>query len=61
MKNKSHWRTTVGGLLSAVGKILTICPFPYAPLVGAGIGAIGSALLGIQAADKKAVGLNSAP
>jgi hypothetical protein len=62
MKKKiqtSHWRTTLGGVLSAVGPILTLCPIPYASLIGGGLSALGGALVGINAADKqKTVSVN---
>ncbi len=51
----SNWRTTLGGILAGVGPILTVCPFPFAPLVGAGVTAIGSGLMGLHAADKQKV------
>ena len=58
---KSHRHTTFWGILGAVGNILTLCPFPYAPLVGAGISAVAKVGGGLAAADAKTVNENSIP
>lgn len=50
-----HWRTTVGGILAAIGQAATaanIIPGPWT-WVGHLVQAVGLALLGIAAADKR--------
>lgn len=54
-KRKSSWRTTLGGVLSAIGTVMsgvfTVVPFPPGLAVGVGLAAIGHALTGLAARD----------
>ncbi len=48
MKN---WRTTVGGVLAAVGTVVVLCPIPHAQLIGAALAGLGQVFLGLTAQD----------
>ena len=48
MKN---WKTTLGGLVAALGLFFLGLPNPYLHLVGQILGPIGAALVGISASD----------
>jgi hypothetical protein len=53
-----HWRTTLGGLLAAIGQAATaagVIPGPWV-WVGHLVQAVGLALLGVSAADKGKTG-----
>ena len=54
-KRKSSWRTTLGGVLSAIGTVMsgvcTVVPFPPGLAVGVGLAAVGQALTGLSARD----------
>jgi hypothetical protein len=47
----TFWRTSFGGLLSAVGTIIMNVPDPTTHLIGSCMSAAGVALLGAAAAD----------
>lgn len=52
---KTNWRTTLAGVLAAIGTVLStsaLLPGPWGAIAGA-IGALGTALLGLFAQDKK--------
>lgn len=56
-KRKSSWRTTTGGILSAIGTVLTgvatVYPFPPGLALGVGLAAIGQAMTGMSARDHR--------
>lgn len=53
MKN---WKTTVGGMLAAIGTAMQASDSPNVKLAGAVVGAIGLAILGWGAKDNNVTG-----
>lgn len=51
MKKKKNLKTTLGGILAAVGLVLGAKPNPLVAAVGQAVGAIGALLLGASAQD----------
>ena len=52
-KQMKSWRTTLGGVLAAIGMGVSELPFEWAAGVGKALSAIGLALLGLTARDNK--------
>ncbi len=44
-------KTTLGGLVLAVGQLIPFFPYAWAPTAGAVVSAVGAALLGQSARD----------
>ncbi len=51
MAPQLNLKTTIGGLILAVGQLIPFFPYAWAPTAGAVVSAVGAALLGQSARD----------